>query len=249
MLYKEFAPLKEDYKTIIVSVTEIEKALTPKPSFVTELPPKKKANTYWVWNLIENIIFANINQWEEFARKEIEICRRMMNPERMKYYSPSWALDNQFQRLYDGLDQLIPLSKPYEALGMYDIRNLRSAVEVDFSGYKVILTGEIDWGMDGVALFDCKTAKKKWNENEKWEFECYQGRFYPWFQFLAHPDVDTLAFSYLVFTKQKTIQHQNITHMVTREEAEGFVKQKLYEYLLWVHKGEIETTENSLERM
>ena len=48
MLYKEFAPLKEDYKTIIVSVTEIEKALTPKPSFVTELPPKKKANTYWV---------------------------------------------------------------------------------------------------------------------------------------------------------------------------------------------------------
>jgi hypothetical protein len=31
---------------------------------------------------------------------------------------------------------------------MYDIRNLRSAVEVDFSGYKIILTGEIDWGMD-----------------------------------------------------------------------------------------------------
>lgn len=249
MLYKEFAPLKEDYKTIIVSVTEIEKALTPTPSFVTELSPKKKANTYWVWNLIENIIFANINQWEEFARKEIEICKRMMNPERMKYYSPSWVEDKQFQRLYDWLDQLIPLSKPYEALGMYDIRNLRSAVEVDFSGYKVILTGEIDWWMDGVALFDCKTAKKKWNETEKRELECYQGRFYPWFQFLAHPDVDTLAFSYLIFTKQKTIQHQNITHMVTREEAEEFVKQKLYEYLLWVHKGEIETTENSLLRM
>jgi len=249
MLYYEFAPLKEDYKTIIVSVTEIEKALTPKPSFVTELEPKKKANTYWVWNLIENIIFANINQWEEFARKEIEICRRMMNPSRMKYYSPSWVEDKQFQRLYDWLDQLIPLSKQYEAIGLYDIRNLRSAVEIDFSGYKVILTGEIDWWMDGVALFDCKTAKKKWDEAEKRESECYQGRFYPWFQFLAHPEVDTLAFSYLVFTKQKTIQHQNITRFVTREEAEGFVKQKLYEYLLWVHKGEIETTENSLDRM
>ena len=249
MLYKEFAPLKEDYKTIIVSVTEIEKALTPTPSFVTELAPKKKANTYRMGNLIENIIFANINQGEEAARKEIEICRRMMNPERMRYYSPSWVEDKQFQRLYDWLDQLIPLSKQYEAIGLYDIRNLRSAVEVDFSWYKVILTGEIDWWMDGVALFDCKTAKKKRDEKEKRELECYQGRFYPWFQFLAHPEVDTISFSYLVFTKQKKIQHQNITHFVTKEEAEEFVKDKLYNYLLWVHKGEIETTEWSLDRM
>jgi hypothetical protein len=34
MLYKCFAPLKEEYKTIIVSVTEIEKALVPAPAFV-----------------------------------------------------------------------------------------------------------------------------------------------------------------------------------------------------------------------
>ena len=249
MLYHCFAPLKEDYRTIIVSVTEIEKALTPTPSFVTELEPKKKANTYRMGNLIENIIFANINQWEEAAQREIEVCRRMMNPERMRYFSPSWVEDKQFQRLYDWLEQLIPLSKPYEAIGLYDIRNLRSAVEVDFSWFKVILTWEIDWWMDGELLFDCKTAKKKRNEKEKRDNECYQGRFYPWFQFLAHPEVDTIAFSYLIFTKQKTIQHQNITRMVTREEAEEFVKQKLYEYLLWVHNGNIEATENSLDRM
>lgn len=249
MLYYEFSPLKEDYKTIIVSVTEIEKALTPTPSFVTELEPKKKANTYRIGNLVENIIFANINQGEEAARKEIEICRRMMNPARMKYYSPSWVEDKQFQWLYDWLEQLIPLSKPYEALGLYDIRNLRSAVEVDFSWYKVILTGEIDWWIDGEALFDCKTAKKKRNEEEKRQFECFQGRFYPWFQFLAHPEVDTISFSYLIFTKQKTIQHQNITRIVTREETEEFVKSKLYDYLLWVHNGVYEASENSLDRM
>lgn len=249
MLYHCFAPLKEDYKTIIVSVTEIEKALTPTPSFVTELEPKKKANTYRIGNLIENIIFANINQWEEAAQKEIEICRRMMNPERMRYYSPSWVEDKQFQWLYWWLEQLIPLSKPYEAIGLYDIRNLRSAVEVDFSWFKVILTWEIDWWIDGEALFDCKTAKKKRNESEKRQFECYQGRFYPWFQFLAHPEVDTISFSYLIFTKQKTIQHQNITRIVTREEAEEFVKSKLYDYLLWVHNGVYEATEDSLLRM
>ena len=249
MLYHCFAPLKEDYKTIIVSVTEIEKALTPTPSFVTELEPKKKANTYRMGNLVENIIFANINQWQEAAQREIEVCRRMMNPERMRYFSPSWVEDKQFQFLYDWLEQLIPLSKTYEAIGLYDIRNLRSAVEVDFSWFKVILTWEIDWWMDGVALFDCKTAKKKRNENEKRQFECFQGRFYPWFQFLAHPEVETISFSYLIFTKQKTIQHQNITRMVTREEAEEFVKSKLYDYLLWVHNGEYEATEDSLLRM
>jgi hypothetical protein len=48
MLYHCFKELKPDYKTIIVSVTEIEKALVPTPPFVGELEPKKKANTYWV---------------------------------------------------------------------------------------------------------------------------------------------------------------------------------------------------------
>lgn len=249
MLYHSFAPLKEDYKTIIVSVTEIEKALVPAPSFVTELEPKKKANTYWVWNLVENIVFARINQWVEAAQHQIEIARQMMNPERMRYYSASWVEDKQFQWLYDWLEQLIPLAEKYEAIGMYDIRNLRSAVEVDFSWYKIILTGEIDRGVNWSMLFDCKTAKKKRDEKEKREGAAFQGRFYPWFQFLQHPDIDSIAFSYLVFTKQKKIQHQNITHIITRDEAENFVKEKLYDYLLWVHKGEIETTEWSLERM
>lgn len=249
MLYHQFAPLKEDYKTIIVSVTEIEKALVPTPPFVGELEPKKKANTYWVWNLVENIVFARINQWVDAAQHQIEIARSMMNPERMKYFSSSWDEDKQFQRLYDWLEQLIPLAEQYEAIGMYDIRNLRSAVEIDFSGYKIILTGEIDWWMDWSMLFDCKTAKKKWNETEKRELWCYQWRFYPRFQFLQHPEIDAISFSYLVFTKQKKIQHQNITHIVKRDEAEQFVKEKLYDYLVWVHEGNIETTENSLDRM
>ena len=249
MLYHQFAPLKEDYKTIIVSVTEIEKALVPTPPFVGELEPKKKANTYWIWNLVENIVFARINQWVDAAQHQIEIARSMMNPERMKYFSSSWDEDKQFQRLYNWLEQLIPLAEQYEAIGMYDIRNLRSAVEIDFSGYKIILTGEIDWWMDWSMLFDCKTAKKKWNETEKRELWCYQWRFYPWFQFLQHPEIDVISFSYLVFTKQKKIQHQNITHIIKRDEAEQFVKEKLYEYLVWVHEGNIETTENSLDRM
>lgn len=249
MLYYCFSPLKEDYKTIIVSVTEIEKALVPAPSFVTELEPKKRANTYWVWNLVENIVFARINQWVEAAQHQIEIAREMMNPERMKYYSSSWVEDRQFSWLYDWLEQLIPLAEKYEAIGMYDIRNLRSAVEVDFSWYKIILTWEIDRGINWSMLFDCKTAKKKRDEAEKWQFGCFQWRFYPWFQFLQHPDIDSIAFSYLVFTKQKKIQHQNITHIITRDEAENFVKEKLYDYLLGVHKGEIEATEWSLERM
>ena len=80
--------------------------------------------------------------------------------------------------------------------------------------------------MDGVALFDCKTAKKKRNENEKRQFECFQGRFYPWFQFLAHPEVDTIAFSYLIFTKQKTIQHHKRT-VPAAGKAEHFVQEVL----------------------
>lgn len=249
MLYHCFSPLKPNYKTIIVSVTEIEKALVPTPSFVWELEPKKKANTYWVWNLVEDIVFARINNWVESAQHQIQIARSMMNKERMRYFSPSWVEDKQFSWLYDGLEQLITLAEPYEAIGKYDIRNLRSAVEIDRSWFKIILTWEIDWGIDWEMLFDCKTSKKLRNETEKRDFWCFQWRFYPWFQFLQHPEIVDISFTYLVFTKQKKIQHQCITRYITREEAEQFVKEKLYDYLVWVHDGKIEATEDSLNRM
>lgn len=249
MLYHCFHPLKEDYETIILSVTELEKALNPTPDFMQIKDKKKMANTFWVGNLVEDIVFRNIQYWEEETTKQIELVRRMMNKERMKYYSPSWEEDKQFQFLYDWLEQLIPLTETYKMPWAYNIRNLRSAVEIDFSWYKVILTGEIDWGIDWEMLFDCKTAKAKWKEDEKWETWCYQARFYSWFQFLAHPDINLIPFSYLVFTKQKKIQHQCITKLMEREECEKFVKEKLIEYLTKVKKWEIETSDDSLDRM
>jgi len=248
MLYREFAPLKEDYKTIIVSVTEIEKALVPTPSFVWELEPKKKANTFWVGSLIEDIVWARIQYWQEAAMRQVEICRKMMNPERMRYYSPSWVEDRQFRRVYDWLEKIVESAWQYEALWLYDIRSLRSMAEIDFSWFKVILSGEIDFWFDGQALFDCKSSKKKrWND--KYELGCFQWRFYPWFQFLMHPEIEDISFSYLIRTKQAKPQHQNITNIITRKEADDFVKDKLYQYLLKVHDGEIQPTEGSLDRM
>lgn len=248
MLYKQYCPLKEDYKTIIVSVTEIEKALVPTPSFVWELEPKKKANTFWVGSLIEDIVWARIQYWQEAAMRQVEICRKMMNPERMRYYSPSWVEDKQFRRVYDWLEQIVESAWQYEALWLYDIRSLRSMAEIDFSWFKVILSGEIDFWFDGQALFDCKSSKKKrWND--KYELGCFQWRFYPWFQFLMHPEIEDISFSYLIRTKQAKPQHQNITNVITRKEADDFVKDKLYQYLLKVHSGEIQPTEGSLDRM
>ena len=248
MLYKQYYPLKEDYKTIIVSVTEIEKALVPTPSFVWELEPKKKANTFWVGSLIEDIVWARIQYWQEAAMRQVEICRKMMNPERMRYYSPSWVEDKQFRRVYDWLEQIVESAWQYEALWLYDIRSLRSMAEIDFSWFKVILSGEIDFWFDGQALFDCKSSKKKrWND--KYELGCFQWRFYPWFQFLMHPEIEDISFSYLIRTKQAKPQHQNITNIITRKEADDFVKDKLYQYLLKVHDGEIQPTEGSLDRM
>lgn len=249
MLYYEFHPLKEDYETIIVSVTELEKALNPTPDFMQIKDKKKLANTFWVGNLVEDIVFRHIQNWEEDAVKQIALVRQMMNKERMRYFSPSWEEDKQFQFLYDWLEQLISLTKEFCAPWTFDIRNLRSAVEIDFSWYKVILTWEIDWWVDGSYLFDCKTAKTKWKEDEKRETSCYQARFYSWFQFLMHPEITHMAFSYLVFTKQKKIQFQNITHILDRQECEEFVKDKLVQYLTKVKQGEIEVSDGSLDRM
>ena len=64
-----------------------------------------------------------------------------------------------------------------------------------------------------------------------------------------HPEIEDISFSYLIRTKQAKPQHQNITNIITRKEADDFVKDKLYQYLPKVHDGEIQPTEGSLDRM
>lgn len=248
MLYHCFHELKEDYQTIMVSVTEIEQALNTQPEFMQIKDNKKLANTFWVGNLVENIVWNRISMGADKAQHQIEICRRMMDKERMRYYSPSGVEDKQFTWLYDWLEQISNLVANWES-NSYDIRNLRSAVEVAFSWYKVIITWEIDWGIDWEMLFDCKTAKKKWNEEEKWTTSCYQARFYSWMHMLSHPELDKIPFTYLVITKQKTPQLQEITKVITRDEAEQFVREKLFNYLVKVKNWEIVPTEWSIGRM
>ena len=68
-------------------------------------------------------------------------------------------------------------------------------------------------------------------------------------QFLAHPNLETISFSYLVFIKNKTPKLQEIAHILTREECETFVWDKLKEYLTKVHNWEIKTSEEALDRL
>ena len=245
MLYKEIRPLKEDYETIVISVTEIEKALCPSP-FVCK-DPKKSANIFWVGSLVEDIVWATISKGKEYWLEQCDIIRKYMDKNHMKYYTSSWNEDKQMQWLYDWLEQIVELACPYQA--QYELRNFRMLCELDCSSYKVILSWELDWWMDWVAIWDCKTAWKKWNEEEKWLTSCFQWRFYPFMQMLAHPEVNEMWFNYRVFTKQKTIQLQKLEKIVTREECEQFVKEKLYEYLKRLKEWSLECNSTVIERM
>ena len=68
-------------------------------------------------------------------------------------------------------------------------------------------------------------------------------------QFLSHPEVEKISFTYLVFIKNAKPKLQDITHILTREECEAFVWDRLKEYLTKVHNGEIKTSEEALDRL
>jgi len=238
-------PLKENYKTIIVSVTEIEKALVPFKYACTD--EKKSANIFWAWHLVEQIVWATISKGKEYWLEQVDIVRRYMDKDNMKYNTSSWKPDKQFEFLYDWLEQIVEHVRPFEA--QYDMRNFRMLCELDCSSYKVILTGEVDWWMNWAAIWDCKTSGSKWKEDEKWEQWCFQWRFYPFMMMLANPGCNEVAFYYWVFTKQKTIQFQQIEHIVTKEEALRFVKDKMYDYLEKLNNGELEWKSTALDRM
>lgn len=245
MLYKELWPLKENYETIILSVTEIEKALSPNKYSSTD--EVKMSNIFWAWHLVEQIVWATISKWKEYWLEQCELVRKYMDTERMKYYSTSWKLDKQFEFLYNWLEQIVEHTWPFEA--WYDMRNFRMFAELDCSSYKVIISWEVDWALDWVAIWDCKTAWSKWDEEEKWATSCYQARFYPFMMMLANPDVDEIAFNYRIFSKQKTIQFQRVEHILSREECEKFVKEKLFEYLKRLKEWTLENRTTVLDRI
>lgn len=249
MLYHQFAELKSDYETIVISPSTLEKELAPKNPFVTEQETKKKAATFWLWNIVEDIVWVTITQWKEAGYKKCMVRREYMNPARMQFYSSSGVLDKTYQWVYDWLEKYVDLAMPYYGENIYNLRSHNSLVEIDASWYKVICKGECDFGIDGEYLRDVKTAKKAWDEWEKWELWCYQARFYSWMQFLAHPNLESISFTYLIFIKNKTPKLQAMTHILTKEECETFVREKLKEYLTKVHSWEIKTSEEALDRL
>lgn len=250
MLYYQFAPLKSDYETIVISPSTLEKELAPKNPFVWEMETKKRAATFWTWNIVEDIVWTTVTQWRDAWYEKCKLWKSYVNPSRMMFQSSSWTVDNQFKWMFEWwLEQVVDLSMQYYGKDIYNLRSHNSLVEVDFSWYKVLVKWECDFWIDGEYLRDVKTAKKSRNEEEKWQFWCYQARFYSWMQFLAHPDIENITFSYIIFIKNKKLKLQNISRTLTREECETFVYDKLKEYLTRVHNWEIQTSEEALERL
>ena len=62
MLYHCFAPLKEEYETIVISPTELEKALVPTPDFMKQDDLKKRTATFWAGNIVEDIVRNTISK-------------------------------------------------------------------------------------------------------------------------------------------------------------------------------------------
>lgn len=249
MLYHCFAELKPEYETIVISPSTLEKELAPANPFVTEQETKKKAATFWLWNIVEDIVWTTITKWKEAGYAKCVLWRQYINPFRLEFHSPSWVLDKTFLWVYEWLEQIVDLAMQYYGWDIYNLRSHNSLVEIDASWYKVILKWECDFGIDGECLFDVKTAKKAWPEEEKRQFWCYQARFYSRMQFLSHPELEKIAFSYIIFIKNKKIKLQDMTHILTRKECETFVRDRLKEYLTKVHNGEIKTSEEALDRL
>ena len=248
MLYHCFHTPKPEQETILVSPTTIERALNPLPENRQIKDLKKQTATFWIWNIVEDIVWIAISQGEEAALEKCRVWREYMNPARMEFYSPSWQLDKQFQWMYDWwLEQVVHLALPYQ--WVYDLRSHNAVVEVDYSWYKVLVKWECDFGIDWQVLFDVKTSKSKWDEVEKQLTSCYQARYHSWMQFLAHAELNEIDFTYLIFIKNKTVKLQVMTMPIKREGAFEFVKTTLFEYLKRVNKWEIEVSTEALDRL
>lgn len=245
MLYKKFAELKSDYEIITVSPSELESKMVPSMFQMTD--ERKRFLTLEVWHMCEAIAWAVVsNDSDDMAKHLIDVTRSFLDRERMHFYEKNWKEDKQFLFLYDWLEQLIPLYTPYK--NTYDLRNYRTWVEIDFSWYKILLTGEVDFWINWYHLFDNKTSKQRRDLEARRAVNCRQSRFYSRMNMLAN-DIDKIDFTYLIYVKNKKFILQEMTHTLTRDECEQFVYDKLYQYCLGLKQWTIKDESTVMQRM
>ena len=246
MLQYEFAPLKDDYQIIMLSPSELEAALVP--SMFVQEDVRKRFLTLQMWHMCEAIAWATIsNDTDDYARHLCEVTRSYLNPDFMHFYSQSsWKEDKKFIRLYEWLEQIIDLYRPYRSV--YDLRNYSAWVEINLSGYNILCSGEIDWWVNWYHLYDNKTASSRRDIEARRAVNNFQARAYSWMNMLAN-DINQIDFTYLITVKNKKLVLQETTRTLTREECEKFMYDKLYQYCLKLHNWEIENNSTLFNRM
>lgn len=187
-----------------------------------------KAETMTMWDRIHDIVQYTMMMWEE---KWLEVVEQHIKE--LKTLWP-YHYEDQYRWFTTwSAYQYVELAKQYTC---QKIEQKRTAI-IDFSWYQVYFSWSSDaedknidvwWDTYG-QIVDIKSSRAKWkqeqadNERQKYYYTLLKC-FYEW--------LDWCKFSYNIYTKQKTVQHQVFEYLISYEEAFNVTKNDLKFYIM-----------------
>lgn len=233
LLLSEDWKLKDDYKTIVVSATQLQNHLSPFMHSIEDVEEQEEVFSYG--DLVEQIRSATISGT---TRQEAEE-RWRFKAEQIRDYLLAWAWHwkrdvkkKEYLWLTDNCHKIVDYCLEYELrVPQRDMFNFRSKIAIECRSYKVILSWEYDAWVTWSMMADCKSAWKLWDE-EKISTR-RQNIYYPLISMVHNdePDDAVMSFSFQIFSKHKKMQFQQINSLITFERAKEILKEDLTIYL------------------
>lgn len=232
LLFNDKRKLKEDYKTITVSATELQRFLFPPMYTIDDKEVMEEVFTYW--DYVEQIWNATIRwrteqearEWwyavADYVKSVILSWDRKRDEDKKKDFE--WLalncrniVDLTIKNWLHEIDRLT--------------YNFRQKIAIEAWWYKVILSWEYDAAQPGMFIADCKTAWTKWDDQKI--NNSRQKVYYPLMDmhYAWASDDDTIVFSYQIFTKHKKTQFQFEMSEITYWEAKKILEEDLFKYL------------------
>lgn len=206
-----FWKLKPEYETIHIRCTQLENFVNPPLYTITD--EAKREKTFKIWHLVHEILEKMSIWWQYMhAVKELQAFNEK---------ETNWIVDN--------INQYAVWLKKADITGNVDVIEKTYIVEIECSWYLVVLQWTIDTALKNWVIFDYKTAKALYKEEDV--LKKRQKKYYVFLKNIVEWTEKDMFFNYFVVTKHKKAQHWIYENYIRYDDAYRTLRKDLYLYL------------------
>lgn len=230
-----FRPLKDEYQTILIRCTTLEKFVNP-PEFIVK-DPRRLDDIFAMWTQVHEIChnMATKQKYRD-AEKALYVMTEPSIPEDEEHRKIIDKRIKEAEWIIWNIPKYKEILKYYDIIGNYKSYEQTFQIEIECSWYLVILQGTMDAELMNDELLDYKTASTMYTE------EMVKKKRQQYYYTVLHNVVNETEqdkyFTYLCITKHKKAQHWAFRTHCDYQDSINILKRDLKAYLIRLKEDE-----------